>query len=337
MNSFYLISLAQPLWLLLLTAIPVYFLFMRKKRKAENFRLGIPEADKEKIKARNWKSILYRALPFLFFGGFTLLTIAMARPQQKFQKQKITSDGIDIVIALDVSLSMLSKDFNPDRLTAAKNVILSFIEERPTDRIGLTIFEGESYTASPPTLDHKVLYQIIGGLQNGTVESGTAIGMGLSTSVNRLKNSDAKSKIVILLTDGSNNSGIVDPLEAAEIATTFGIKVYTIGVGSNGVARSAVGRNYRGDVVFQNAQVVIDEELLTEIANETGGAYFRATDNMELANIYDRINQLEKSEFDSTTLVRREEKYTGFLLSGLILLLVPVSYTHLTLPTILLV
>lgn len=322
MSSLFNISFAHPLWLLLLTVIPIYFILLKKRNKVRNFKLGIPEVDKEKLTSRNWKSILFRLLPLLFFSGFALLAIAMARPQQQFQKQKISNEGIDIVIALDVSLSMLSKDFEPDRLTAAKNVILDFIEQRPTDRIGLTIFEGESYTASPPTLDHKVLYQIIAGIQNGTVEGGTAIGMGLSTSINRLKKSDAKSKIVILLTDGSNNSGIVDPIEAADIAATFGIKVYTIGVGSNGMVKSAVGRNLRNEVIYRNAYVNIDEDLLTDISESTGGYYFRATDNMELASIYEKINQLEKTEFDSTTLVRKEEKYHTFLLSGLLCLLI---------------
>jgi Ca-activated chloride channel family protein len=322
MNSFFTISFAQPFWFLLLAAIPLYFILLKKRNKAKNFSLGIPEVSRDKLKVSNWKSILYRLLPFLFFAGFTLLTVAMARPQEKFQKQKITSDGIDIVVALDISPSMLAKDFEPDRLTAAKKVILDFIEQRPSDRIGLTVFSGESYTASPPTLDHKVLYQIIGGLEYGTMENGTAIGMGLSTSVNRLKDSKAKSKIVILLTDGSNNSGIVNPKEAGEIAATFGVKVYTIGVGTNGVALTPYRRNYRNELIFKNAKVEIDEELLTDIAEMTGGAYFRATDNMELVQIYDKINQLEKTEFDSTTLVRKEEKYTGFVLSGLILLLI---------------
>lgn len=322
MNSLFNISFAHPLWLLLLAAIPFYFILLKKRNKVKNFKLGIPEVNRERLKHLNWKSLLFRFLPFLFFLGFTLLTIAMARPQQQFQKQKVSSEGIDIVIALDISLSMLSKDFEPDRLTAAKKVILDFIQQRPSDRIGLTIFEGESYTASPPTLDHKVLFQIISGLENGTIESGTAIGMGLSTSVNRLKKSNAKSKIVILLTDGSNNSGIIEPLEAADIASTFGIKVYTIGVGSTGVVKSAVGKNMRNQVIFRNAYADIDEDLLTEISESTGGAYFRAKDNMELAGIYDKINQLEKSEFDSTTLIRKEENYRGFLLSGLLCLLI---------------
>lgn len=319
-NNFNNISFAHPWWLLLLGIIPLYFVLRKKLKEGQFFKIGIPEVNKDKININNWKSILFKLMPFLFFLGFTLITIAMARPQERFQKQKITSDGIDIVIALDLSLSMLAKDFEPDRLTVAKNVISDFIKGRPSDRIGLTIFAGEGYTASPPTLDHKVLLQFMNDLQYGQIQNGTAIGMGLSTSVNRLKDSEAKSKLVILVTDGSNNSGIVDPLEAADIAATFGVKVYTIGVGTNGEA--LLPQFYGNKTVYRYSKVEIDEELLNEIANKTGGNYFRATDEAELKGIYEMINQLEKTEFDSTTLVRREERYHGFLLSGLLFLLI---------------
>ncbi len=313
------ISLGQQWWLLLLAVIPLYFLLRKKLTSAQFFKIGIPEVNSDKITTWTWKSILFKIMPFLFFTGFALLTIAMARPQQKFQKQKITSDGIDIVIALDLSLSMLAKDFEPDRLTVAKEVISDFIKGRPSDRIGLTIFAGEGYTASPPTLDHKVLLQFMNDLQYGQIQNGTAIGMGLSTSVNRLKDSKAKSKLVILVTDGSNNSGIVDPLEAADIASTFGVKVYTIGVGTNGEA--LLPQFYGNKTIYRYSKVEIDEALLNEIAQKTGGSYFRATDEAELKGIYEMINQLEKTEFDSTTLVRREDRYHGFLFSGLIVLL----------------
>ncbi len=311
------ISFANPLWFLLLLVIPLYVILHWRKGKVNSIRLGIPEAVSD-MTAMNWKRMLHKLMPFLFFTGFTLLTIAMARPQEKFQKQKITSEGIDIIIALDLSLSMLAKDFNPDRLAVAKQVISEFIKERPSDRIGLTIFAGEGYTASPPTLDHKVLQQFLQDLQFGLIKNGTAIGMGLSTSVNRLKDSKARSKIVILVTDGSNNTGMIDPLSAADIAKTFGVKVYTIGVGTNGEALfpQIIGNR----TIYRKSLVEIDEDLLRKIASETGGQYFRATDEAELKSIYDTINKLEKTEFDSTTLVRREDRYFPFLWSGLLFL-----------------
>lgn len=320
LSSFSNYNFANPLWLLLLAVIPLYFFFRKKLRKGREFKIAVPEVDKEKLSLKNWKTYLYKAMPFLWMAGFTFLTLAMARPQERFQKQKITSDGIDIVMALDLSPSMLAKDFEPNRLTAAREVISEFIKQRPSDRIGLTLFSGESYTASPPTLDHKVLLQFLNDLEYGNLEDGTAIGMGLSTSVNRIKDSKAKSKIVILVTDGSNNSGMVDPMEAAEIATEYGIKVYTIGVGTNGEALFPfrIGRQIK----YRYAPVNIDEELLIKIADETGGAYFRAQDEEELKQIYNKINQLEKSTFDSTTLVRKEDRYHGLLTLGLLFILI---------------
>jgi len=277
-------NLENPWWLLLLAAIPLYFVLRRKIAKAEAFKIGIPEVNRDALHVLTWKNLLYKAMPFLLMLGFTLLTIAMARPVQKFQKQKITSDGIDIVIALDLSMSMLAKDFEPDRLTVAREVISDFIKGRPSDRIGLTVFAGEGYTASPPTLDHKVLLQFL---------------------------SD---------TDGSNNSGVVDPLDAADIAATFGVKVYTIGIGTNGEA--LMPQFFGNKTIYRYSKVEIDEPLLNEIAMKTEGAYFRATDEEELKGIYEMINKLEKTEFDSTTLVRREDRYQPFLLGGLLLLLI---------------
>ena len=310
---------ANPWWLLLALAIPVYLI--RAYKKKENvFTMGFPSIDVDLFKAKNWKKWLLAAIPIFKALGFLLLITAMARPQLKFQKQKISSEGIDIVIAIDLSLSMLAKDFEPDRLTVAKRVISDFIEDRPSDRIGLSVFAGESYTASPPTLDHTVLQQFIAELTYGQLKDGTAIGMGIGTSINRLKDSDAKSKIIILVTDGSNNAGDVDPVEAADMASTLGIKVYTIGVGTNGQA--LMPSFFNGKTNYRYFDVVIDEVLLNEIAQKTGGSYFRATNEEELEDIYEMINQLEKSEFDSTTLTRREDKYVGFLAIGLIFLLV---------------
>lgn len=310
---------ANPWWFLLLLAVPL-FLYGAYAQSSSNFALGFPSINADLFKARNWKKWLLLAMPILKVLGFSFLVMAMARPQLKFQKQKISSEGIDIVIAVDLSLSMLAKDFEPDRLTVAKRVISDFIEDRPSDRIGLSVFAGESYTASPPTLDHRVLQEFISDLTYGQLKDGTAIGMGISTSINRLKDSKAKSKIIILVTDGSNNAGDVDPLDAADMASTLGIKVYTIGVGTNGQA--LMPSFFNGKTNYRYFDVVIDEVLLNEIAMKTGGSYFRATNEQELENIYDMINQLEKSEFDSTTLTRREDKFVGFLGIGLILLLI---------------
>ena len=313
------IVFANPWWFLLLLAMPFY-LYLAYAKSGNKFSLGFPSINADLFSTRNWKKWLYAAMPIIKALAFTLIVLSMARPQLKFQKQKISSEGIDIVMAIDLSQSMLAKDFEPDRLTVAKRVIMEFVQDRPGDRIGLSVFAGESYTASPPTLDHNILLQFIADLTYGQLKDGTAIGMGLSTSLNRLKDSDAKSKIIILVTDGSNNAGVVDPLEAADMASTLGIKVYTVGVGTNGQA--LMPSYFNGKTNYRYFDVVIDEALLNEIAQKTGGAYFRATNEKELENIYDMINQLEKSEFDSTTLTRREDRFVVFLRVGLLILLV---------------
>ena len=311
------IEFVNPWWFILLGLLPVYFFLRYWRNDVTGFSVGLPNVESEFFSFRHWKTRVFRAMPWLKSLVFILLIFAMARPQEKFQKQKISSEGIDIMLAIDLSLSMLAKDFEPDRLTVAKKVITDFIEDRPADRIGLAVFAGEGYTASPPTLDHKVLKQFIADLSYGLLKDGTAIGMGLSTSINRLKDSDAKSKIVILVTDGSNNAGVVDPLEAADMASTLGVKVYTIGVGTNG--KALMPSTAFGKTSYRYYDVEIDEALLTEIAINTGGSYFRATNVTELEEIYDMINKLEKSSFDSTTLVRREDRFHPFLLGSLAL------------------
>ena len=315
MSSFGNMEFANPYWFLLLVIVPIYLYLTYFKKLKNPFRIGFPEINSSLFMNRTWKEWLYLIMPIIQVLAFSFLVGAMARPQLKFQKQKISSEGIDIIIAVDLSLSMLAKDFDPDRLTVAKGVISNFIQDRPADRIGLTVFAGEGYTASPPTLDHKILLQFLAELNYGQLRDGTAIGMGLSTSINRLKDSKAKSKIVILVTDGSNNAGVVDPLEAADMASTLGIKVYTIGVGSNGQA--LMPSFAFGKTTYRYFDVEIDEALLNEIAMKTGGSYFRATNEQELQSIYDMINKLEKSEFDSTTLTRREDRFFPWLLAGL--------------------
>ncbi|HIZ85108.1 MAG TPA: VWA domain-containing protein [Candidatus Coprenecus stercoravium] len=234
-----------------------------------------------------------RHLPFVLrMAAVSLLIVAIARPKTSSNLTRTDSEGIDIVLALDVSTSMLARDFTPDRIEAAKNIAIEFISQRPSDRIGVVVFAGESYTQSPLTTDRATLINLIKEIECGLIDDGTAIGNGLATAVARLKDSQAKSKVVILLTDGVNNRGEVTPLTAAEIASTYGIRVYTIGVGAMGTAPYPVMTPF--GVREMDVKVEIDEDLLRQIAEQTGGSYFRATDNTKLMQIYGEINQMEK-------------------------------------------
>ena len=247
------------------------------------------------------------------------LVVALARPQSSNNWQTYTSEGIDIVLALDISGSMLARDFTPDRLEAAKEVATKFILERPQDKIGLVIFAGESFTQCPLTTDQAVLVNLMREVQSGMIEDGTAIGLGLANAVNRLKDSPAKSKVVILLTDGVNNRGAIAPLTAAELAKAYGIRVYTIGVGTYGEAPYPVQTPF--GVELRNVPVEIDEEVLQQIAHLTDGKYFRATDNNTLKQIYQEIDQLEKSKIEVKHFSKKEEQYFIFGLVGLFLLI----------------
>lgn len=250
-----------------------------------------------------------------------LVIFAMARPQSSEDRQNVNAEGIDIVMALDISGSMLARDFTPDRLTAAKDIGSKFIIGRPTDRIGLVVFAGEAFTQSPITTDHVSLVNLMNQIQSGMIADGTAIGNGLATAVNRLKESDSPSKVIILLTDGVNNSGQIDPLTAAQIAADYGIRVYTVGVGTEGVAPMPT-LNAWGGISFVQSKVEIDEKMLGEIAEKTGGRYFRATDNTKLAEIYAEINQLEKAKVEVENFVKYSEVYHLWLLLGVGLLFV---------------
>ena len=269
---------------------------------------------------RGWK-FYARHLPFaLRCVAVALLIVALARPQNSESGQKSTTEGIDIVLALDVSASMMARDFQPDRISAARDVAAQFINDRPNDRIGLVVFAAESYTQAPLTSDKKVLLSLLNRVSIGMVNSdATAIGDGLATAVNRLKDSEAKSRVIILLTDGVNNSGRIAPLTAAEIAKTYGIRVYTIGVGSMGMAPMPV-QDIWGNITFVQGKVEIDEDVLRKIAEMTGGEYFRATDNNTLRSIYERINKMERNKVEVDDYVRYNELYTGFALWGLALL-----------------
>ena len=262
-----------------------------------------------------------RHLPIVLrIAALVMIVIALARPQTIEHEAKTTSEGIDIVIAMDVSSSMLARDFDPDRLTASKEMASQFVSNRQYDRIGLVVFAGESYTQSPLTTDQSSLQTLFGRLQCGVIEDGTAIGNGLATALNRLRESDSKSKVVILLTDGVNNRGQVSPITAADIAKELGIKVYTIGVGSNGMAPYPVV-DYWGNVVYQNMPVEIDEKMLQDIAEKTGGEYFRATDNKSLERIYGQIDKMEKSKIERFDYTRIHEEYLVYVLWAMALLL----------------
>lgn len=261
-----------------------------------------------------------RHLPYLLkIIAVALLIIAIARPQSSINWEESTTEGIDIVLAMDISGSMLAQDLKPDRLEASKNVAIDFISQRVNDRVGLVIFAGESFTQCPLTTDHNVLINLFQDVKSGMVDDGTAIGMGLATAVNRLKDSEAISKVIILLTDGVNNSGMVPPLTAAEIAEKFGIRVYTIGVGTEGFAPYPFQTPF--GIQYQDVEVKIDEKTLQDIATLTDGKYFRATNNNSLKEIYNDIDALEKSKIEVTEFHKRSEEFLPFALWALGLLL----------------
>jgi Ca-activated chloride channel family protein len=268
---------------------------------------------------RSWRNLL-RPLPFILrVLALCCLVIALARPQTRNDEQLVTGEGIDIVLCLDISGSMLAQDFTPNRMEAAKNVAAEFIDHRPTDRIGLVIFSGESFTMCPLTTDRTVLKTQLYNVQSGLLEDGTAIGSGLATGVDRLRNSPSKSKVIILLTDGENNGGLIDPNTAKEIAKSIGVRVYTVGMGTEGFAPVPV--QTPGGVVMQREKVNIDEKLLTQIAKETGARYYRAKDNESLKNIYSEIDGLERSRIEVTALRRYTEQFFPFALAAALLLM----------------
>lgn len=275
-----------------------------------------------------------RHLPFVLrAGAFALLVVALARPQDVEQNVRTSTQGIDIMLAVDVSGSMLARDFKPDRITAAKEVAGSFIADRYGDRIGLVAFAGEAFTQSPLTTDQSTLQTLLARIRSGLIEDGTAIGNGLATAINRLRESDAKSKVIILLTDGVNNRGEIAPMTAAEIAQAQGIRVYTIGVGTEGMAPYPALDMF-GNITFVNQKVEIDEKTLGAMAEMTGGKYFRATDKAKLKGIYDEINQLEKSKVEVTERITYHEQFLAWALAALGLLLLEFLFANLVLKRI---
>mgnify|MGYP002630892172 FL=1 len=317
------IYFANPDYLWLLLSVPLvicWHLFTRKRSQAA---LKISSLNGFHLKS----SFLARLQPFLFLfriSSLALIIFALARPQTTDVSTRTkTNKGIDIVMAIDVSSSMLAQDLKPNRLTALKRVASSFVDDRVSDRIGLVIYAGESYTKTPITSDRSIVKSALAAIRfEGLIEDGTAIGMGLATAVNRLKDSRAKSKVIILLTDGVNNSGFIDPKIASELAVEYQIKTYTIGLGSNGRARAPVGLLPNGKFQYGMTKVEIDEDLLKEIAEKTGGLYFRATDNKKLEEIYGEINKLEKTEIEEFKYYNYNEKFRPLVLLALVLILI---------------
>jgi Ca-activated chloride channel family protein len=309
----------------------IAFYILRQQKTFASFQ--IPGLKPFENAGPTFRNYLRHVLFALHAIAVALLIIVLARPQKTDKFQNTTTEGIDIIMTLDISGSMLARDFKPNRLEASKNVATEFISGRPYDRMGLVVFSGESFTQCPLTTDHAVLINLMREIQSGMIEDGTAIGNGLATAVNRIKDSEAKSKVIILLTDGVNNRGDIDPATAADIAKTYGIRVYTIGVGTQGMAPYPVQTPY--GMQYQNMPVEIDEPILKEIASKTGGKYFRATDNNKLIQVYSEIDKMEKSKIDVRQFIRKEEKFliptiVAFILLALEILLRNTIYKNIT-------
>ncbi len=329
-NGFTQITFANKWVLYLIPAVfvlgVVWWWFFSKK----NFpSLTLPATNVFAKAGTPFKATLKKFLPLLRVLSLISLLVALARPQTSYDEEKVTTEGIDIVLAIDVSTSMLAKDFKPNRLEAAKKEAMDFVDGRPHDRIGLVVFAGESFTQCPVTIDHAIVKNQLKQIKNGLMEDGTAIGMGLATSVQRLKEINSKSKVIILMTDGVNNKGLIDPATASDIAMQFGTRVYTIGVGTNGKAMTPVAMTPAGELLFDYADVQIDEPLLKSIAKKTGGQYFRATDNKRLKDIYQQIDKLEKTKIEVSAFEHKTEKFFPFALVAGILLLFEVLLRYL--------
>lgn len=311
------------LWLLVIPALLiVHYIYLELCGRRPHLRVS--DMRYWKAGGKSVLSYLRHAPMLLRTVALSMIIIAIARPRSSSKMDKIDTEGIDIVLAMDVSTSMLARDFTPDRISAAKDIAIEFISQRPSDRIGIVVFAGESYTQCPLTTDRATLINLMKEIQTGLIEDGTAIGNGLATAVARMQGSDAKSRVVILLTDGVNNRGEITPQTAADIAKTYGIRVYTIGVGANGTAPYPVITPW--GVQMQDVEVEIDEDLLKGIAETTGGRYFRATDNTKLSEIYSEINKMEKARTTIDSFPVYKELFMDFALVALICLLLEVVF-----------
>lgn len=311
------------LWLLVIPALLiVHYIYLELCGRRPHLRVS--DIRYWKAGGKSVLSYLRHSPMLLRTVALSMIIIAIARPRSSSKMDKIDTEGIDIVLAMDVSTSMLARDFTPDRISAAKDIAIEFISQRPSDRIGIVVFAGESYTQCPLTTDRATLINLMKEIQTGLIEDGTAIGNGLATAVARMQGSDAKSRVVILLTDGVNNRGEITPQTAADIAKTYGIRVYTIGVGANGTAPYPVITPW--GVQMQDVEVEIDEDLLKGIAETTGGRYFRATDNTKLSEIYSEINKMEKARTTIDSFPVYKELFMDFAIVALICLLLEVVF-----------
>ena len=326
---------AQPIWFLLLLLLPLISWLRKKRRHNQAISIRLPRAALMRG-GNTWRSATQRLLPFLRFLAVGLLIVAMARPQKKWQEQKIKADAVDIMLAMDISPSMLSRDFYPDRLTVAKQVATDFISKRPYDRLGLVGFSAEAFTQCPLTTDHPVLQEFVDNLQTGRLEDGTSIGMGLATAVNRLKDSPARSKVVILLTDGENTvkDSYIAPMQAAEIANTLNVRVYTVGIGSEGVVMSPSRRKTDGSYEFSPRRLTFNTDLLEHIARLTNGKFYRAQSAEDLASIYTEIDKLEKTNITVTTKRHLTEMAYVFISAAMVLLVLEILLRWLMLRTL---
>lgn len=322
------IEFANPIFFLLLLLIPVLIAWYAIKNN-KNQPSFVVSSLNQFPQRRSWKNVLSHVPFILRLLCISCIIVALARPQIRNDEELVKGEGVDIVLCIDVSGSMLAQDLSPNRIEAAKDVAANFVDNRPTDRISLVIFSGESFTLCPLTTDRELLKSQIYNIKSGSLEDGTAIGMGLATSVERLRASKVKSRIIILLTDGENNGGFIDPNTAKEIAKSVGVKVYTIGVGTEGTAPVPV--QTPGGVIMQKELVNIDENLMKQIASETGGKYFRAKDNETLRNIYAEIDKLEKSKIEVSAIHRFSEKFFPFALAASVFLFLEylLRYTYL--------
>jgi Ca-activated chloride channel homolog len=312
------ITFAQPYFFGLLLLLPLMIWWQIRSRKEDNPALRLTSLGKLSAAHGGSRARLRPVLFLLRVVCLASLTIALARPQSSNTTENVDSEGIDIVLSIDVSGSMLAEDFKPNRIEAAKAEALRFIDQRPTDRIGLVIFSGESFTMCPITIDHNVLKNQLSQIRNGMMTDGTSIGMGLATAVDRLRNARGKSRVVILMTDGVNNTGIIDPSTALELAKAYGVRIYTIGVGT--IGQALMPQQTPFGIQKQMVPVEIDERLLKEMAKSTNGKYFRATGNRSLANVYEDIDKMEKTKVDITSFKHYAELFFPFAMLAIICL-----------------
>ncbi|MFH0866897.1 MAG: VWA domain-containing protein [Bacteroidota bacterium] len=311
---------AQPAFLILLpVVIPLMIVWYWLRHRANNADIQISDTSVFTKAPRTFRQRMYHGLFIMRMLAVALLIVAMARPQTSSSSTDVSVEGIDIVMAMDISGSMLAEDFKPNRLEASKEVAMDFIDGRPNDRIGLVVFSSEAFTQCPLTTDHSVMKNLFKDIYSGMIDDGTAIGDGLATAVNRLRTSEAVSKVIILLTDGINNTGSIDPTTAAEIAKLYGMRLYAIGVGTLGMAPYPF-KNSMGGITYQNVDVKIDETLLKSMTEFTGGKYFRATSKTKLEEIYKEIDKLEKSKIDVTEFSRKTEQFLPLAMAALVLL-----------------